>query len=401
VWIEEHHEGYISWQDYEQNQEILAKNRPVREDAPLSSFAREGHALLQGLLLCGRCGRRLAVRYMGNGGIYPMYICVALKREGLSPTSCMHIRCDLLDEAIVKRVLEVVQPAQVKIATEAIQELERRDEALLTQWQMRLERAEYEARLAERRYEEVDPSNRLVASTLEQRWNDALVRLEQVRAQYAEVQQKEALTITAEQRAKVRRLVEDFPRLWNAPSTKMRDKKRMVRLLIKDITIATTEDPKRVVLQVRWQGGACEEISVIRPPSAADQMRYPEEVVQRVRELARDLPDEQVARVLDREGLKPSKERAFTAAIVGAIRYKHHMLLGELKRPDELTVTEIMERFGVSRSTVHYWIKRGVVETRRRDKGSPHWVTLTPDKEDELRRWVRNSRQIQKQRREP
>ncbi|MFQ5504479.1 MAG: hypothetical protein ACE5F1_06730 [Planctomycetota bacterium] len=164
------------------------------------------------------------------------------------------MRCDLLDGAVSKRAPEVLEPAQIEVATAAIQELERRDGALAGQWQMRIERAEYEAQLAERRNEELDPSNRLVASTLEKRWNDALVRLEELRAQFAEFERKEALSVTAEQRTKVLAPAEDFPRLWNAPSTKAKDKKRLLRLLIKDITVERIADRKIVVLHVRWQG---------------------------------------------------------------------------------------------------------------------------------------------------
>ena len=396
VKLEHHHEGYITWQEFERNQELLAKNRTNGEEMVLSGPAREGLALLQGLLLCSRCGRRLSVRYKGNGGIYPTYDCNALRREGLSTTSCMSIRCDLLDVVVSKRVLEVLEPAQIAVAAEAVRQLEKRDKALSKQWQMRIERAEYEAQLAERRYEEVDPSNRLVASTLEKRWNDALVRLEEIKSELAEFQRKEALTITPEQRAKVLALSEDFPRLWNAPTTKTKDRKRVLRLLIKDITVERTTDRKLVVLHLRWQGGANEDIQVTLPPNIADRLRYPEEVVQRIRELANKLPDAQIADALNGEGRRPAKGEAFNVSMVKWIRYKHHIPAADLKRPEELTVRQVADKIDVSRGVVYYWIERGVIEARRMNNGSPYWVTLTPEKEDELREWVRGSTKIQK-----
>ena len=204
-----------------------------------------------------------------------------------------------------------------------LRQLEAQERAGSLQWQRRLERAEYEAQLAERRYEEVDPSNRLVASTLEQRWNDALVKLEELRKQWVEIQSRESITFTAEQRARVLALARDLPRLWNAPSTQPKDKKRILRFLIKDITVEPGSDPKITVLHVRWQGGACEDVRVKRPPAAPDQVRYPEELVQRVRELARMLPNEQIAEALNREGRRPSKGAAFQASIVRWIRYAH------------------------------------------------------------------------------
>jgi DNA invertase Pin-like site-specific DNA recombinase len=186
VTLQDHHPGYITWETFLENQEMLEKNRTNGEETLLTGPAREGLALLQGLLVCARCGHRLSVRYQGNGGIYPTYQCNWLRREGLSTTACMTLGCALLDAGVAQRVLEVVQPAQLQIALEALQELERRDQAVLRQWQMRVERVEYEAQLAQKRYEEVDPSNRLVAATLERRWNEALLRLEEVNKQQAE-----------------------------------------------------------------------------------------------------------------------------------------------------------------------------------------------------------------------
>src|SRR3984893_17399007 len=237
VSLKGHHEGYISWGEFEKNAERLEKNRTNGEETVLSGPAREGLALLQGLLLCGSCGRSLTVRYLGNGGIYPTYLCNRLLREGLATNYCMSFRCDLLDAVISQEVLKALQPAELELALAALHEVEARDQTLFRQWQMRLERAEYEAALAERRYQEVDPSQRLVAATLERRWNEALLRLEDLKKQAAEFQRQQARVTTDEQRAKVLALATDLPRLWHAPTTQPKDRKRMLRLLIKDITV--------------------------------------------------------------------------------------------------------------------------------------------------------------------
>jgi len=393
VMIQEHHDGYITWEQYQRNQETLEKNRTNGEHTMLSGPAREGLALLQGLLLCSKCGRRISVRYKGNGGIYPTYDCNALRREGLSTTSCMSIRCDLVDTAIANRVLEILEPAQIELAATAIRQLESRDQAVSRQWQMRIERAEYEAQLAERCYEEVDPSNRLVAATLEKRWNDALSKLEELRQEHANAQRKQGLAITEEQRAKVRALAEDFPRLWNVPSTKAKDKKRILRMLIDDVTIERA-DLKVVILHLRWQGGASEDIRVLRPPSAADQVRYSEEIIRRVRELARDLPDNEIAQTLNAEARRPAKGEEFNVSIVRWIRYRHRIPAPDLRRPEEMTVKEVAAKFGVSRGVVYYWIDRSVIEARRRNNGSPYWITLTARAQEELRAWVQESSRI-------
>ena len=203
VSLQEHHDGYISWDEYMKNQERLEKNRTNCGVMILSGPAREGLALLQGLLVCGQCGRALTVRYTGNGSIYPCYLCNWLHRDALASKSCMSFRCDLLDAAIADEVLKTLQPAELELALAALHELETRDHTIGRQWQMRLERAEYEAALAERRYQEVDPSQRLVAATLERRWNDALQHCEELKQQAAEFQRQQSRVATPEQKAKV------------------------------------------------------------------------------------------------------------------------------------------------------------------------------------------------------
>jgi hypothetical protein len=237
--------------------------------------------------------------------------------------------------------LEVMQPAQIRIALQALQELERRDQAVLRQWQMRVERAGYEAQLAQKRYEEVDPSNRLVAATLERRWNEALLRLEEVNKQYAEFQQREALAATAEQKAQVLALANDFPRLWKASTTKPQDRKRMLRLLIKDITVEKISGREQVILHIRWQGGACEDLPVELPPSMADQVRYSQDLIEKIRELARKLPDDQIAAQLNREGHVSAKGKSFTVSMVRWVRYRYQIPSPQLKRPEELTVQQV------------------------------------------------------------
>jgi DNA invertase Pin-like site-specific DNA recombinase len=399
VMIPEHHPGYIGWEEFLHNREILEKNRTNGAETLLSGPAREGLALLQGLLICGSCGRRLSVRYKGNGGIYPTYQCNWLRREGLSTTDCMTLHCDLLDATIAKRVLELIQPSQLEITLLALQELEKRDTSITRQWQMRLERAEYEAQLAQRRYEEVDPSNRLVAGTLEHRWNEALLQLEELNRQYAEFQDKHTRATTVEQKARVLALAQDFPRLWHAPTTQSKDRKRMLRLLIEDITVDRIRGRRQAVLHVRWKGGVCEDLPVELPQPMADRVRYPKPIVDRVRKLAHELTDDQIAAGLNEAGLLSAKGKPFTVAMIQWIRYRHRIPAPQLKRADELTVQQLAGTFNVSPHVVYYWIGRNVVQARRLNHGSPYWITLDPAKEHELRDWVRNSSRIQKQRR--
>jgi hypothetical protein len=396
VSLKDHHEGYITWEEFLNNQERLEKNRTNGEETLLAGPAREGLALLQGLLLCGHCGRRLTVRYLGNGGIYPCYLCNWLRREGLASKDCMSFRCDQLDAAVSEEVLKALQPVELELALAALAELESRDQALLRQWQMRLERAEYEAALAERRYLEVDPSQRLVASTLERRWNDALLHLEDLKKQAAELQRQEARVATSEQKAKVLALAKDLPRVWHAPSTQAKDRKRMLRLLIKDITVEKPSHQKQLLVHIRWQGGASTNLTVQLPPSIADRLRYPVGLVDRVRELAHGLPDAEIANRLNREGHNSAKDKPYTTQIVRWIRWPHRIPPAAFRRPEELTVHQVAHHFGVSAGVVYYWIERSLIQARRLNQGMPYWITLNGSDERKLRDWVHNSTRIQK-----
>jgi hypothetical protein len=391
-----HHEGYISWEQFLKNQAHLAKNRTNAEATVLNGAAREGLALLQGMLLCGHCGRAVTVRYQGNGGLYPQYLCSWQRRDGLAKRDCLSFRCELLDAAVADEALKTLEPEQLRLAIAAVEELEARDRTLLQQWRMRLERAQYETALAERRYEEADPSNRLVAATLERRWNENLIKLEELKKQYQEVEHQRARVATQEQKKQVLALAKDLPRLWHAPSTQAKDRKRMLRLLIKDITVEKRIKPKQAVLHIRWQGGACSDLTVNMPLPRPEAIRCSEELVARVRELARDLPDAKIAEMLTEEGRASATGKVFTSTIVRWMRWRYEIPAPELKNSNELTVKQVAAKFGVSPYVVYYWVDRGIVEARQLSHNMPYWITIDAEKTGELTAWVKRSSKIQK-----
>lgn len=394
VCLPQHHEGYITEEEFLENLKRLQENRTNGEGTVLSGPAREGLALLQGLLLCGHCGRALTVHYRGNGGIYPTYLCNWLHHQALATKDCMSFRCDVLDSVITEEAFKALQPVELELAVAALRELETRDQAIMHQWQMRLERAEYEAALAERRYQEVDPSNRLVASTLERRWNDALLQVEDLKKQAGAFHLQHARVATAEQKEKILALARDLPRLWHAPTTAAKDRKRMLRLLIKDITVEKSAEPKHLLVHIRWQGGASTDHSVQLPPNIADRVRYPAAVVERVRELAQGLLDVEIAAQLNREGHSSAKGKPYTAKIICWIRWRYQIPPATLKKTEELTVHQVAQQFGVSEGVVYYWIEHGIITARRLNDGMPYWITLNPMDEQKLRDWVRNSSRI-------
>jgi DNA invertase Pin-like site-specific DNA recombinase len=388
VVIPNHHPGYITWDQFLANRSRLAANRTNSE--VLAGPAREGLCLLQGVLLCGICGRRLTTRYTGNGGLYPSYDCNSRSRDAPPLRHCMSLPAKPLDDAIAARLLIAVTPLTIKLALEALNNLEARDKAISAQWHRRIERARYDAALAERRYEEADPSNRLVASTLEKRWNDAMQRMIELEAEIADFERQAMRSLTSEQKQQILQLGKDFPRLWKAPTTSACDRKRMLRLLIRDITVVKGPDPKLLRLQIRWQGGATETIEVHQRPNRADAVRYPEAFVAQVRDLAERYADKEIAVRLNAEGLTSSTGKSFTASMISWIRFKHR-IPGPSRLPGTLTVNEVRARYGVSMHVVYYWIARGIVAATQRETNTPYAITISDNVDRRLRKWVANS----------
>ena len=394
VLIQAHHPGYLGWDEYLENQQMLAQNQTNQPGHCSTGAAREGRALLQGLLLCGHCGRRLSPRYTGHGGIHPVYECTRRQEDTRYSSACIRLSADLIDQAVSQRILEILRPEQIEIALRAVQELERHSQAIDQQWRLRLERLEYQAQLAQRRYEEVDPSNRLVAATLEQRWNEALQAQASAQDEFNRHRQQQGLELTEEQKSQLLALAKDLPQLWKSPSTSAQDRKRMLRLLLKDITVERRHAERKALLHLRWQGGAVEDLSVSIPLPAPDQVRYPQPIVERVRALARSLTDAQIVATLNADGLRSAKGKVFTPSMVKWIRFRHKIPAPSLKQPDELTVGQVADRFQIRPGVVYYWIERGHLPARQLGPGTPYWITLEVEKEAELQAWVANSNRI-------
>jgi DNA invertase Pin-like site-specific DNA recombinase len=394
VLIQDHHPAYLSWQAYLENQQLLLQNQTNQPQPLLGHSAREGQALLQGLLLCGGCGHRLSPRYTGNGGLYPVYECSRRTQDTVRLPNCVYIQAPLVDQAVSRRVLEVFQPEQIQIALEAVQALEARQAAVERQWRLRLERLEYQAQLAQRRYELVDPALRLVAATLEQRWNAALEELQRLKDEYQTYRQQEALALSAEQKAELLALAHDLPRWWQAPTTSAKDRKRMLRLLVKDVTVEKRAAERKARLHLRWQGGAVEDLEVELPLPPAVRLRYAEAIVAQVRSLAATLTDRQIAARLNEQALRSAKGKAFTQSMIQWVRYRYGIAAPVLKRPEELTVKELARHFQISIDVVHYWIQRGHLTGRRLTATAPYWITLSPEKESELKAWIARSHHL-------
>jgi DNA invertase Pin-like site-specific DNA recombinase len=256
------HPTYLSWEEYMANRKRLADSSPARKDRVSRGAPREGSALLQGLLLCGRCAHRLSVRYAGQNGRYPAYYCDRVAQEGLGER-CVCVSARYLDEPVVELVLGILTREQLDAATKVLDIVETEDAALHQQWKLRLERARYEAQRVERQYQACEPENRVVARTLETRWNEKLADLERLEREYVELKARKRAELTDGDRSRIVELADDVPRLWHAPTTTDRDRKALLRLLVQDIAVSRTDVP-RFALRVRilWHTQAVTEIEI-------------------------------------------------------------------------------------------------------------------------------------------
>ena len=224
-----------------------------------------------------------------------------------------------------------------------------------------------------------------------------MLSVEDLNKQYADFEQQKARVATPEQKAKVMALAQDLPRLWHASTTQARDRKRMLRLLIRDITVERPYDAKQAILHVRWQGGACSDVTVAIPAKIWERQRNPDAIVTRVRDLAKTMTDAQIVAELNRCGERSATGRRHTLHTISWIRWKYKIPAPTLKRPEELTVKDLATRLRVPPGIVYYWIKRGMIEARRIDGGSQVWITVDENKLQELRDRVSRSKKLRKQ----
>lgn len=263
VTIRDAHPAYISWEEFLANQKRMAENAARRRGDTNKGAAREGHALLQGLLLCGRCGARIKVRYSGTNGHRATYWCDKLSTEALAERPCMTIGARNLEEPIVEIVLAALTREQLLDAMRVVELLDEQDASIDRQWQLRLERAQYEAKRAERQFDACEPENRVVARTLERRWNEKLIELEALEREHAALRNKRRLELSDVDRQRILQLATDIPRLWRASSTTDRDRKLLLRGLIKDISVRPIDVPRSTLrTQILWHTGAVTDVEI-------------------------------------------------------------------------------------------------------------------------------------------
>jgi hypothetical protein len=363
VLIPNAHAGYISWDEYEENQRRLKENAARHGYTGHASPPREGPALLQGIALCGRCGQRMSVRYHhSRGRREPSYVCCG-PRVRWTTATCQQVAGGAIDLAVGELLVDAVSPLALEVALDVQRELAARQEEADSLRRKHVERARYETELARRRYVQVDPDNRLVAGTLEGEWNDKLRVLSEAQDEYERRREGDGIRPDEQQRQRVLALTTDFPQLWQSPTTSLRDRKRILRLLIEDVTILKGE---RLAVNVRFRGGKTQVLQLPLPQPAWKGWQTPPEIVAAVDHLLDEHDEASVSSILNERGLRSGKGLVFTRQVVQNIRrlYRLRQRRQRLREAGMLTLEEMMERFDVSAQTIYRWRREGLVQAR-------------------------------------
>lgn len=364
--------AYIDWSTFERNQEQMAANRTRHGGVP-----RGGSALLGGLLRCGRCGRRMSVSYTDDGH-EARYVCGQLATTFGGPR-CQSVSARPVDALVAAMMLEALAPSAIEISLQVAEDLELEREQLHEQWRRRLERAAYETALARRRYEAVDPQNRLVARTLEREWETTLAAEEAMRGEWERARARGPVRLSEVEKEAVRRLAEDVPVIWRDASTTSADRQMIARTMLEQITILVVGDSEFVEVECLWAGGVQTRHTLVRPVRRFEQLKDFDRLLARLGEMRQEgLTADRIAERLNAEGWRPAKRTAFNAPMVRRLLSGYGF---KATRPnwsqsvprdgeEEVTLQELARRLGCHRQTVYGWLRRGRLKGRLAQVGT-------------------------------
>jgi len=358
--IRDAHPGYISYEQFELNERLLAANAQAHGEDRAAGPAREGPALLQGLAVCGRCGKRMTVRYhQRRDTLIPDYQCVGENIQRHGPV-CLNVPGAAIDQAISQLLLDTVTPLALDVALTVQAELEARADEADQLRRTHVDRARQRAELTRRRYLAVDPSNRLVADTLEADWNDALRAVQTAQHDYEQATAAAQATLTEQHKARIRALAADFPKLWTDPATPPRERKRLARLLIEDITLDRTDE---IHLHVRFRGGQTTSLTTPIPLNSWQARQTHPDTLALLDQLLDDHTDAETAERLNQAGHQSGTGAPFTARIVLGLRRNHGLAshADRLRARGMLTADEVADRLGIHTNTVRDWQRAGLL----------------------------------------
>ena len=352
VVIYDHHPAYISWEQFLANERRLAANNTSNGARP----PREGSALLQGIVRCGGCGRSMSTFYRDDK---PGYDCGHSRADQVATPGCRGVMGEVVEHAVAERLLAAVAPDQIALALSAADTIADRCSRATRAVELRVERARYDAARAERAFHQCDPDNRLVARSLESRWEAKLRELADAEAELT----RQGAQPTPPARADIQALARDLPRLWAAPSTSHRDRKRLLRALINDVTLTSQPDQPEILVGIHWRSGASDELTVLRP--AAARTARAAAVGDLLRQLGPTHTNTQLADHLNSAGHHTASGRPFNEDNVRWLRWKHRIPSPAPLHNDEIGVAELAERLDVGDHVIYVWIRQGKLQARR------------------------------------
>ena len=385
VLIKDHHEGFTDWDTYQANQARIRQNIRPMAHQPGTGAVREGCALLQGLATCGTCGRKLAVYYDGERKTTPGYYCTGTGQV-IEGRGTRHLRVGgvAIDTAVAAAFLAALEPAALQACLQAARQLEEGHDTALGQWRRHAEAARFAAARAERRYQAVDPENRLVARGLEAAWEKALTELAAAEAELARREAARPAALSEQERAAILALGDDLHDVWDAPAVTDKDRKQLLRTLLEEVCITIRRDhgTGHADLLLRWKGGAITELTVPikrKPP----KIRTSEDTVDLVRRLAVHYPDAKIAGILNRQGRTTPRGMSYTAGRVQGLRHYQgipcHQAPSQPREGELHTVADAAAEFGLAPSTLHRWLNDGFIAGEQLTPGAPWRIRLTPE----------------------
>jgi len=380
VLIKEHHEGYIAWADYLANEAKLAANHTAAGARP----PREGTALCQGIITCGSCGKPMITNYHTDQR--PAYECSSRRDRRTTPT-CRTVVASCVDAAVAGALLDALTPDQVALALSAADQVADRHQRVSRAAELAAERARYEADRAERAFHAVEPENRLVARTLEARWEAKLAALAE--AEQALEAARDALP-PLPSRADLEKLAADLPALWHAPTTSVKDRKRLLRTLVADVTLLPEPDRSKARIGIRWHTGAVDELSADRPLPPGPAKRTVPEAVEVIKQLGPTMSNQDLVDHLNAAGLRTGHGRAFDIPAVQWVRHAYQIPSPQPYAAGEIGVAEAAARLGCSTGVVYYWIESAQLDARR-GPGNRLCITWTPNVDAACRRRLAES----------
>ena len=377
VLIRDHHTSYITWQEFERNQGVIANNATGKGSAVVRGAVRRGELLLPGLLRCGHCGRKLHASYSGKLGRYSCYGA----RMNHGTARCISISGLSIDGAVSAEVLRILKPLGMEAAVKAVDAQTSRTSAAQRQLELSLQQARYEAAHARRQYDAVDPANRLVAAELERRWNDALQAVRRTEAEIASIVVATPPPLGERERQQLMRLGADLELAWSHPAATAATRKRIMRTALNEIVVR--KEGLLINMILHWKGGDHTALQVTLRLNAAGRHHWPaaEDTVALVRELARLMPDRQIARLLNRSGKSTGYGNGWTEQRVRGFRNHHDIAVyrdGEWAERGEMTLDVAAQTIGVAKMTALRMIRRGDLKGRQACKGAP-WVIKADD----------------------